>query len=78
MEDWTFDIHSSRLNIISLTIDINKGKTWENTESFREYTLPELKNLLLASGLDYIDVFGDLGYTPDVNKADSITILAKK
>ena len=78
VEDWKFDIHSSRLNIYSLTIDLKNGKTWENVQSFREYNLPELRNLLRNSGLNYIDVFGDLGYTPDINKADSITILAKK
>jgi len=78
VEDWTFDVSSSRLNIYSFTVNIKDGRTWENTMSFREYTHPELRNLLRNSGLDYMDVFGDLGYTPDVSKADTITILAKK
>ena len=78
VEDWTFNVPSSRLNIYSLTVNTGNDESWENTMSFREYTHPELRNLLRDSGIEYIDIFGDLGYTPDVNQAGSITILAKK
>jgi len=73
-------VPESRLNIKGFLIDLKAGRTTEFTNSFREYTLPELKHMLEDAGLEIQGVYGDLNLTkePLDLDCDSIQLLAVK
>lgn len=80
LEDWTFDVYESRLNIKGFLIDPKAGRGVEYLNSFREYTLPELKRILEDAGLKIQRIYGDLNPTLkelDLN-CDSVQTLAIK
>lgn len=79
LEEWTFDVHESRLNIKGFIIDLKAGRTVEFTNSFREYPLPELKRILEDAGLRVQGVYGDLSLSGPLDlDCDSMQVLAVK
>jgi len=59
VEEIGFDALRSRLEIRGYLIDLRGGRVEEYTNSFREYTLPELRRLLEEAGLAVQGIYGD-------------------
>ena len=77
LSQWTFDVHLSRLNIEYTLVNLRTGEVKKTLNSFREYTLTEIKHMLKDAGLEFLKVYGDL--TPHFNlNTDSMTVLAQK
>ena len=59
LEEMTFDLLRSRFEVRGLLVWLKTGFFEEYTNSFREYTLPELQRLLAGAGLEIQDIYGD-------------------
>jgi len=80
LRDSPFDVLHSRLEVKGVLFDVESRRTMEYVNSFREYTLSELRRMLREAGLEIQGVFGDLnlskgGLSLD---CDSVQILATK
>lgn len=59
LEEVAFDALGSRLEVRGLLIDLRDGRVREYMNSFREYTLPELRRMLKGAGLAVQGIYGD-------------------
>ena len=59
LEETTFDTLRSRFEVRGLVVELETGQVKEYTNSFREYTLPELRRMLEGVDLQVQGIYGD-------------------